>query len=318
MKGMHLHRWILLLFVGGLLAVTTFAGLTGDILGTVLDPSNAGVSGARVTVKNINTGAIRVVTTDQNGSYDVTQLDIGTYLITVEKAGFKEFTQQAIVRDGEKTRVDAGLQVGAASETVTVEANATPTLDVATAQMSDSLSAQQVVGLPNEARNPVAFSTLSPGTVPVTNDNPFLGVGSFNSNGSRGRADNITLDGATAADISTTGTSGAAFNQEDVQELKVITNNFDAEFGRNSGAQVQILTKSGTNSFHGEAYDFAQNTFFGMPAITSTRPERPLPSFRIREAEISAGRSSRITPSSTALLRRIAPAARVLHASPRS
>lgn len=263
MKRVYWSRWILLVFVGCALAVTTFAGLTGDILGTVVDPSRAAVAGATVTVRNINTGAVRVVTTDQYGSYDVPQLDIGTYVVTVEKAGFRTLTQQAIVRDGEKTRVDIGLQLGAAAQTVTVETSATPTLDVATAQVSNSLSAQQVVSLPNQARNPIAFATLSPGTVPVTADNPFLGTGSFNSNGSRGRANNITLDGATAADISTTGQAGAAFAQEDVQEVKIITNNFDAEFGRNSGSQVQILTKSGTNNFHGEAYDFAQNTFFG-------------------------------------------------------
>lgn len=263
MRIERLPRWTLSILVGCVVAISTFAGLTGDILGTVEDATGAVVSGARVTVKNLSTGALREVTTDQYGGYSVTQLDIGTYQVTIEKAGFRSYVQNAVVRDGEKTRVEAQLQIGAVGSTVTVEASATPTLDVATAQISDSLNAQQVLDLPNEARDPVVFATLSPGTVPVTADNPFLGPGSFNSNGSRGRADNITLDGVTAADISTTGESGAAFTQDDIQEVKVITNNFDAEFGRNSGAQVQLLTKSGTNQFHGEAYDYAQNTFFG-------------------------------------------------------
>ncbi len=263
MRGTCMPRWVLLIFVGCAFAISTFAGLTGDILGTVQDATGASVADARVTVKNVNTGSVRVVTTDQYGGYSVPQLDIGTYLVTVEKSGFKTFLQQAVVRDGEKTRVDAQLQIGSVSSTVTVEVSALPTLDVATAQVSDSLNAQEVLDLPNEARDPVVFATLSPGIVPVTADNPFLGAGSFNSNGSRGRADNITLDGVTAADISTTGESGAAMTQDDIQEVKVITNNFDAEFGRNSGSQVQLLTKSGTNRFHGEAYDYAQNTFFG-------------------------------------------------------
>jgi hypothetical protein len=246
-----------------LIAITTFAGgLTGDILGTVLDPAGALIEGATITVKNINTGSVRVVTAS-HGEFSVNQLDIGTYEVTIEKAGFKTAVENAIVRDGEKTRVDVQLQIGQVSSTVVVEGSALPTLDLETAQVSDSLNAQELVDLPSASRDPVVFATLSPGTVPVTKDNPFLGAGSFNSNGSRGRADNITLDGATAADIATTGESGAAFTQDDVQELKVITNNFDAEFGRNSGAQVQIITKSGTNSYHGEGYYYAQNTFFG-------------------------------------------------------
>src|ERR1700723_797001 len=198
-------------------------------------------------------------------------------------AGFKSYTQTAEVRNGEKTRIDATMTIGTVGQSVTVESTQMPTLDVSTAQLSDSLSSEEVQSLPNLSRDPVAFATLDPGTVPVTKDNPFLGVGSFNSNGSRGRADNITLDGVTAADVSTTGESGSAFTDQDVLEFKVITNNFDAEFGRNSGAQVQIITKSGTNQYHGEAYYFAQNTFFGnavdyfTPATAPGIPGEPTP-----------------------------------------
>jgi hypothetical protein len=100
--------------------------------------------------------------------------------------------------------------------------------------------------------------------VPVTKDNPFLGVGSFNSNGSRGRANNITVDGVFATDISTTGESGTASIPDTIQEVKIITNNFDAEFGRNSGAQVQIITTGGTNQYHGSAYWYHQNAALGQ------------------------------------------------------
>src|SRR4029077_15629249 len=142
------------------------------------------------------------------------------------KDGFKSFEQHVIVRSGEKTRVDAVMQLGNVAESVAVEADATPTLDVASAQVSDSISAQEVLALPNQARDPVVYATLSPGTVPVSVNNPFLGAGSFNSNGSRGRSNNITLDGVTATDVSVTGESGAAFVQDSVAEVKVITNNF--------------------------------------------------------------------------------------------
>lgn len=247
-----------------LFVVPVFAALTGDIEGTVLDAAGAAILGAKVTIKSVSTGATRTVLTNQTGEYSAPQIDIGEYQISVERDGFKTFRQSVVVRSGEKTRVDAQMQIGNMAETVLVEAGALPTLDVATAQISDSINAQEALALPNQARDPVVFATLSPGTVPVTKDNPFLGAGSFNSNGSRGRANNITLDGVTATDIATTGEGGGlVLSQDAVQEIKVITNNFDAEFGRNSGSQVQIISKGGTNEYHGSAYWYHQNNALG-------------------------------------------------------
>lgn len=257
-------RFLLALIVSCLLTIPVLADLTGDIQGTVLDASGAIIVNATVTIKNLSTGAVRTVRTNEAGEYSAPQVPIGTYQVTIEKDGFKASTVSALVRSGEKSRVDARMEIGRVTETVVVEASALPTLDVATAQVSDSISAQETLALPNQARDPVIYATLSPGMVPVTKDNPFLGVGSFNSNGSRGRANNITLDGVTAADISTAGESGAAFTQDTVQEVKIITNNFDAEFGRNSGAQVQIITKGGTNQYHGSAYWYHQNAALGQ------------------------------------------------------
>ncbi|HEX2663549.1 MAG TPA: carboxypeptidase regulatory-like domain-containing protein [Candidatus Acidoferrum sp.] len=239
------------------------ADLTGDIQGTVLDAANAGVPDAKVTIKNLQTGATRTVLTNQAGEFSAPQLEIGKYRVSIEKAGFKLYSEDAVVKSGEKTRIDAQMQVGALTETIMVESGAEPSLDVATAQVSDSISGQEALELPNLARDPVLYATLSPGMVPVSANNPFLGMGSFDANGSRGRANNITLDGVTASDISTTGESGAAFVQDSVAEVKIITNNFDAEFGRNSGSQVQIITKSGTNSYHGSAYEYYQGSGLG-------------------------------------------------------
>src|SRR5713226_8667844 len=263
-----MHRNIPRLLVALLLAWTltnpVLADLTGDLQGTVTDATGAGVANAKVTLKSLRTGATRVVSTGPTGEFSAAQMEVGDYSVTVEKDGFKSFTENAAVRSGEKTRIDAKLAVGNISERITVESGALPVLDVATAQVSDSINAQEVLALPNQARDPVAFATLSPGTVPMTKDNPFLGVGSFNSNGSRGRANNITLDGVTASDISTTGEGGGlVLSQDAVQEVKVITNNFDAEFGRNSGSQVQILTKGGTNDFHGSGFWYFQNNDLG-------------------------------------------------------
>jgi Carboxypeptidase regulatory-like domain len=251
------------LFFACLIVGSAYADLTGQIQGTVLDSSNAAIPDAKITIKRLDTGTTRVVSSNEYGEFAAPQLEIGEYEVGIEKVGFKTHVEQALVRSGEITRMNVQMQVGQVGTTVTVEASALPTLDVATAQVSDSLNSEEVLALPNEARDPVVYATLSPGTVPVTADNPFLGAGGFNSNGSRGRANNITLDGVNDNDVSTTGEAGAAFVQDNIQEVKVITNNFDAEFGRNSGSQVQLLTKSGTNSYHGSVYDYAQNTYFG-------------------------------------------------------
>lgn len=253
-------RLLLLLTLIAALVVPAYAALTGDIEGTVTDKSGAVVSEATVKVKNANTGVVRTLTTNSLGQFAALLLELGNYEITVEKGGFRTTQRTAEVRSAEKTRVDISLEVGAPGEVVQVEGGATPLLDVATSQVSTSIDAKTYVAIPSQNRDPVAFANLAPGVVPVTNDNPFLGSGSFNSNGSRGRANNITVDNVVATDISTTGSSGTGtFSLDQVQEFKLITNTFDAEYGRNSGAQVQIITKGGTNSYHGTAYWFHQN-----------------------------------------------------------
>lgn len=252
-------------FLTCVFAISAFAALTGNLVGTAIDPSGAVVPDAKVTITSIATGTVRVASTSASGEFSVPQLDIGAYKVTVEKAGFKTFTQDADVRSGETTSVKAQMEIGAAGQTVVVESSAIPVLDVATAQVSDSLNSQAIISLPNQGRDPVAFSMLSPGMSPSQN-NGFLGTGDYNSNGSRGRANNITVDGVTAVDISTTGESGLPMIPDTTQEFKIITNNFDAEFGRNSGSQVEILTKGGTNQYHGSAYWYAQNTDFGNAA----------------------------------------------------
>jgi len=245
-----------------LLSVPAFAALTGDLQGTVFDPTGAVISGAKVTIRNNATGVTKTVVTDQNGEFAALQLDLGEYTVTIEKEGLKKVEETAVIRSAEKTRLDAKMEIGQTEQVVQVEA-VTPTLDVASAQLSNSIDAQTALDLPNQARNPVQLAVLAPGIVPVTKDNPFLGVGSFNSNGSRGRANNITIDNITSSDISTTGTAElGTFSLDAIQEFKLITNNFDAEYGRNSGSQVQIITKSGSNAIHGDAYYFLQNRNF--------------------------------------------------------
>ncbi|MBV9182298.1 MAG: TonB-dependent receptor [Acidobacteria bacterium] len=259
-----LHRGFAVTVVAFVFTLPLYAVLTGDIEGTVYDPSGALVSGAKVTITNLATGAQRELTTNAQGQFAALQLDPGEYQVVISYTSLRSTSEKAVVRSSEKTHLSVNLVVGSANETVEVSSEATPVLDVSTSQViGQSLDATLAVALPNQGRDPVGFANLSPGVVPVTKDNPFLGTGGFNSNGSRGRANNITVDNAVASDISTTGESGiGTLSLDGVQEVKVITNNFTAEYGRNSGSQVQIITKSGTNSYHGTVYEYHQNAFF--------------------------------------------------------
>ncbi|HTC93764.1 MAG TPA: carboxypeptidase regulatory-like domain-containing protein [Terriglobales bacterium] len=257
-----LTRIVTILLVMVCLLVPAYAALTGDIEGTVYDPSGAVLANAKIVIVNTTTGTTRSVTTNHDGEFAVLQLEIGEYKVTVESAGLSTLAQTAEVRSGEKTFLRVKMEVKKTEETITVEGQE-PKLDIATAQVSESIDQATALTLPNQGRNPVALATLAPGIVPVTNDNPFLGTGSFNSNGSRGRANNITIDNTTSTDISTTGNAElGTFVIDEIQEFKLITNNFDAEYGRNAGAQVQIITRSGGNAYHGTLYEYHQNAAF--------------------------------------------------------
>jgi Carboxypeptidase regulatory-like domain len=260
---------ILLVFL--CLAIPLLAALTGDLQGTVLDVKGLAVADATATIKNLGTGVTRTMKTSSAGEFSAQQLDIGAYELSIEKQGFATSKTQVVIRSGEITRLNFTLDVGSVTEIISVEAGAEAFLDTANSQISTSISEQDVKDLPIINRDPLAFATLAPGVSPVSKDNPFLGSGSFNANGQRGRAINITVDGAVASDISTTGGAGlGTFSLDEVQEFKLITDNFSAEFGRNSGAQLQLITKSGTNQYHGSVYEFHQDAAGNARAFFDT------------------------------------------------
>ncbi len=262
-RKMATFQFLVMAAVLLLVAMPVLAALTGDLQGTIFDPGGLPISQAAVTIKNLATGVTRTLSTSDVGEFSSQQLDIGAYEVRIEKQGFKVVATTVVIRSGEVTRVDLSLEVGTVSDVVTVEGGAATLLDVASSQISTSLDSKTLLDLPNLGRDPVAYATLAPGVAPVSKDNPFLGSGSFNANGQRGRGNNITVDNITATDISTTGSSGmGTFSLDSVEEFKMISNNFSAEFGRNGGAQVQIITKGGTNTYHGTAYWFHQNAAF--------------------------------------------------------
>jgi hypothetical protein len=236
------------------------AQITGHIAGTITDASGGAVPAAKVALTNQQSGERRTQTADDAGRFAFNRLKIGTYTLQAEAGGFRQETTTVPVRSGETSTVVLQLEVGIVSDSVEVTGAVSP-LDQTDAQIQLSIGAHQTAVLP-VGRNPILLALISPGVSPVTANNPNLNSGNFNTNGGRGRANNITIDNITATDIVTTGNGGnqiGPLNFAEIQEVKLITNNFSAEYGRNSSSQLQFLTKSGSNQFHGEAWEFLKN-----------------------------------------------------------
>jgi len=243
----------------GLTASNLSAQITGALRGTVSDPSGAAIPKGNVTLTNLETKHARTQPVNSQGEFSFDLLTIGDYSVKAESPGFAASESRVTIRTGETQTVAFNLEVGNVTQVVEVSTGVSQ-LDTENAQVQDSFTGQNIQEIP-VARNPNLFALSVPGTAPVSPNNSFLGSGSFNSNGGRGRGNNITVDGVTATDVSVTGTGGPLnpLNFSSIKDVTVITNNFNAEYGRNSSAQVLYITKGGTNALHGELYEYLQN-----------------------------------------------------------
>jgi len=235
---------------------------TGSIRGTVADANGAVVAGATVTIKNEATGVEQTLNTNAQGIYSSGSLPPGLYTVTVAKTNFKKYVQTGVsIKIGVVSGVDVPLEAGAVSETVTVTSNSEEVLQTEQSQISGSIDSRRVEDLPsNGAGNGLdTLALLIPGVVANrvggTNTN---GTG-LSVNGNRGRSNNFQIDGADNNDLSVGGPALFIGFADAVQEFQVITNNFDASYGRNQGAIVNYVTKGGTNDFHGSAFWHHQN-----------------------------------------------------------
>ncbi|MCC6586174.1 MAG: TonB-dependent receptor [Bryobacterales bacterium] len=252
------------------LASVASAQITGELRGTLTDPSGGAIPNATVTLTSVETKLERSQLSNAAGTVAFGLLQVGNYEVRAEAPGFRAAIAQAQVRTGEVASVALTLEVGQVSETVTVSGAAAP-VDVENAQVQTAITGQAIQEIP-VGRNVNLMALTAPGVAPVSANNPFLGSGSFNVNGGRGRGNNIVVDGITATDVSVTGTSGllGPLNFSAIKEVKVITNNFNAEYGRNSSSQVLYITKNGTNDLHGELYEYLQNDKFNARPFFDT------------------------------------------------
>jgi hypothetical protein len=232
----------------------------GTILGTVIDNSGATVARAQVTVTNVNTNVAEKTETTEAGTYSVPYLKPGVYRVTVEATGFQKAVVDTVnlVVD-QQYRVDVTLKPGQVNETVEVTANAVA-LDTETASVSQLVSQQQVEQLPLNGRNFLSLLFIGAGAVQTTGEQGQMRQGAGNAisiNGGRPTSNNYTLDGLVNTDTALN-TPAVILSQDAIQEFKVQSETYSAEYGF-SANQINIVSKSGTNQFHGTVFDFLRN-----------------------------------------------------------
>jgi hypothetical protein len=249
----------------------------GRIRGTVTDPSGAAIAGVTITLVNVATNTARTVTTGANGEYLFLEVPVGTYEIDVSQTGFKKFVHKDIVVDlNAVVSVDIALQVGGGTETVEVTGEP-PVVDTSSTQLGAVVNERSSTQLPLNQRDVYQLLQLQPGVQSQIGNDLFYGsdkAGVVTVNGGRGRANNYTVNGGDGNDLFVN-LPAIEPSPDSIEEFRVITNSFDAEYGRNSGAVVNVVTKSGTNDFHGSAYEFFRNTVLNARPFTFQPAPKP-------------------------------------------
>jgi hypothetical protein len=264
---MNFKRWgqvCALLSAAMLFGGHAWGQTTGDVRGEVKDATGASVPGAAVTSTLIGTASTRTVTTGQDGDFEITELPVGVYSITTEAAGFKKFvTKDVVVSLGHVTVVNVALQVGGKTDTVTVEADAVQ-VETTSTQLGAVMTDQSIRELPLSTRNAYQLLQLQPGVQSQLGADLFYGSdnpGVVSVNGGRGRSNNYMVNGGDGNDIFVNAPAIQP-SPDAIEEFRVLTNTFDAEYGRNSGSVVNVVTKSGSNAVHGDFYEFLRNDIF--------------------------------------------------------
>jgi hypothetical protein len=239
-----------------------FAQASGNIKGSVADPNGGLVAGATVEAVNAQTGEKRTTTTSDAGTYNITNLPVGTYTVTATATGFGPGTAKDVqVSVSFTTEANIALPVGGASATVTVSTatDVSTQLNTNDQQLSTLIDNKKIMDLPLLSRDPNGLILLAPGVTQTQ-----TGLGGFSVNGQRERNNNFLVDGIDNNDADVPGIAGGAAtpNIDATQEFRVLTSNFNAEFGRNTGAIINVATKNGTNDFHGGAYMYYRSQRF--------------------------------------------------------
>jgi hypothetical protein len=253
---------------------------TADVVGTVTDPSGAIIANAAVTIKNVDTGITRSANSNSKGEYLFTLLQVGTYQVSVEAQDFRKYQASSIkLSAGDRVRVDAVMKLGSTTETIAVSASNTPALDTDTSAIGDLIPSQTVEDMPLNGRNLTELVRLSAGITAVTVGNA-VGFASraedsrsqtaYTANGQASNTNSNLLDGSDNNER-LYGVIGVRPSMDAVQEVKVQTNLYTAEVGRTAGGAVDVITKSGTNKFHGSAFEYFRNNVLDSKTLANQK-----------------------------------------------
>jgi hypothetical protein len=261
----HFTKWVLLAVILLVGATVASAQETATILGTVKDASGAAVAGANVTARNTDTQATRQVVSEADGNYRIPGLQVGNYEVRVEHEGFQVEVHTGLVLTVDlQAVVSFTLQVGSVSQTVEVTGEA-PLVDTTTSSLGGLVDSQRMTDLPLNGRNYIDLSLMQVGVIDQENGTHNIGyVGSYVvSNGATVRSNNYLLDGANMTNawgVSSASVTNSTLGVDGIKEYKVITNSIPAEFGMTMGSQMTMVSKGGTNSFHGDAFEYLRNS----------------------------------------------------------
>jgi hypothetical protein len=256
----------------------------GRILGRVADTSGAVLAGVKVTATNDATGIVRETKTNASGDYVFPEVPVGTYTLTFDLAGFKTSVHKSVTLDvNQVITLNMSMQVGASKEVVEVTSEA-PLVDTTSTQLGAVVNDRAVTQLPLNARDTYQFLQLQPGVMSTVGSPNSVVYGSDKAgavsvNGGRGRSNNFSVNGGDAND-QFVNLPIVQPSPDSIEEFRVLTNTFDAEYGRNSGSVVNVITKSGTNNIHGNMYEFFRNTVLNanpycFPAIEGVVCDKP-------------------------------------------
>ena len=299
LTSLHITRWLLYFFLGVLaIAVNPQPGVaqvSAAMTGNVEDTTGATIRDAKITVKSLETGATRVATTDDGGNFRIPSLPLGPQEVKVEKTGFKSMVRTGISLEvGQEVVVNLRLEVGEFVQQVSVSEEA-PVVNVTTASVSGVVGEREIKDLPLNGRSFDNLVTLNPGAInysAMKSANTSTSNGNLFSVAGRRTGENLFLlngveyMGSSQLAVTPGGVSGELLGIDAVREFNVLTDTYSAEYGKRAGAQVSVVTQSGTNSFHGALFEFVRNNVFDSPGPFD---QGTVPPFRRNQFGAAAG-----------------------------
>jgi hypothetical protein len=294
-KGFTMGCWLKVWLVVSLLCVPLAAqNISGSIAGDVADPSGLPLAGASVTLAQVTSGARFPATTNTQGSFEFLSLAPGTYDITVESSGFKKLSKTGLVLSANQ-RLSTGtlaLEVGSVSESITVSGRV-EAVQTVSSERGATINRRQIDALQTQGRDPTELIVLLPGVVGTGGYTASLqlpqALREYSVNGGRGNNKNFTIDGVAAMNTSTNQAASVTPNIDAVEEIQVQLSNYQAEFGRSSGPSINLITRSGTQQFHGSAYFYIRNEALNANDFFNNRRGVPKQRYRFRTEGFTLG-----------------------------